>query len=78
MKKSLGFILFCTTGFCTGYLAGVPFFKSSLGVSETPVRADAMPIEEHRGEFVSLASRKSEPHEAQKTVKSTKPESSSL
>lgn len=78
MKKSLGFVLFCTTGFCTGYLAGIPFFKSSLGVSETPARSDAKPIQEHRGDFVSLVSRKSEPHEAQKTVKSTKPESSSL
>jgi hypothetical protein len=72
IKKSLGFILFCASGFCTGYLAGVPFFKSSLGVSETPAQGDAKPIEEHHGEFVSLASRTREPHEAPKTIKTTK------
>ena len=78
MKKSLSFVLFCATGFCTGYLAGVPFFKSPLGVSETPVQSHAKPIEELRSKFVSLASWKSEPHEASKTVKTTKLESSSL
>ncbi|MCX6962460.1 MAG: hypothetical protein NTZ08_08435, partial [Verrucomicrobia bacterium] len=71
MKKSLVFVLFCAAGFCVGYLAGVPFFKSPLRASETPLRADAGRIEEHRGEFVSLASRDHEPQAAPTTVKTT-------
>jgi hypothetical protein len=74
MKKTLVFVLFCAAGFCAGYVVGVPFFKSALKASETPLRGDAERIEEHHGEFVSLASRDHEPQAAPKTVKTTAPQ----
>ena len=77
MKKSIGFILFSATGFCVGYLVGVPFSKSSLSVSENPARGDAQPIAERRGEFVPLDSRDKEPQAAAKTVKTTAPQTAS-
>lgn len=64
MKKYLGFVLFCATSFCVGYLVGVPFSKSPSSVSEAPVQGDA----QHRGEFVSVASHAGEPRTTLKTV----------
>lgn len=74
MKRFLVFVLFCATGFCAGYLMGVPFFKSPLRASETPLRGDMERIKEHQGEFVSLASRDNEPQATTKTIKTTPPE----
>jgi hypothetical protein len=67
MKKYLGFVLFCATSFCVGYLVGVPFSKSPSSVSEAPVQGDA----QHRGEFVSVASHAGEPQTTPKTINTT-------
>jgi hypothetical protein len=32
MKKTLFFLLFCGLGFCAGYLAGIPFSKTSASI----------------------------------------------
>lgn len=77
MKKSIGFVLFCATGFCVGYLTGIPFSKSPLSVSETPVLGDAQPIKEHHGEFVPLASHGGEPQTTPKTIKTAGPQPAS-
>ena len=55
MKKSIVFVLFGTIGFCVGYLAGAPFFKSPLQTLVVPIRPDAKRLDEHETHFVSLA-----------------------
>jgi hypothetical protein len=67
MKKYLGFVLFCATSFCVGYLVGVSFSKSPLSVSEAPVQGNA----QHRGEFVSVASHAGGPQTTPKSVNTT-------
>jgi hypothetical protein len=71
MKRTLVFVLFCAAGFCAGYVVGVPFFKSALKASETPLRGDAERIEEQIGGFVSLDSQQDEPQTAPKSAKTT-------
>lgn len=52
MRKPIFFLLFCASGFCVGYLFGVPFFKPS----PVPVTAqDPVDVEESGLGFIPLA-----------------------
>lgn len=81
MKRSFVFVLFCAAGFCAGYLAGIPFFGSSLKTSESPLRGDATRVEEQPEEFVGLKSQRIEPQptkgHAQKTAEKSAPPANS-
>jgi hypothetical protein len=54
MKKSIVFVVFCTIGFCIGYLAGVPFSMSPIKTLVVPTRSGAKCLNEQETQFVSL------------------------